>query len=276
MRVFNMKDPAALLYIDKWINATMEMKADARAYYMDLILSQYDKGSLPDDIEELANICRVRVSEFDNFKQVFEQVLKHKFKQICEGRLENDFAREIIQKREKFLKKRSDSGKLSYIIRFAIKKFKANKEEIKIIKQYIDLNTIDTKDEQVLEQVIEQIFELYINEDEDIIKYKDILEKNIIPLFDIKPNKSQLKKWDDCYRLLITSDGYNSETIFKTIKWARDDTFWKPNFQSFLKLRDKDKNGIKYIDRFIEKIDISQTPKVNNSKPQIINDMGNE
>jgi len=93
------KDPAALLYIDKWLVATTEMKADARAYYMDLILFQFDKGSLPNDIEELANICRVRVSEFNNFKQVFEQVLKQKFKQNNEGRLENEFAKEIIQKR---------------------------------------------------------------------------------------------------------------------------------------------------------------------------------
>jgi hypothetical protein len=229
---------------------------------MDLILSQFDKGSLPNDLEELANICRVRFSEFDNFKQVFKQVLEQKFTTNNEGRLENEFAKEIIQKREKFLKKRSDSGKLSYIIRYAIKKFKATKEEIKIIKQYINIDEIDTKNEQVLEQVIEQIFELYINEDEDEIIYINILEKEIIPLFDLKPNKSQLKNWDDCYRLLIETDKYNHSEIIEVIKWAREDEFWRSNFQSFLKLRNKDKEGIKYIDKFKSKMKNSTQPKL--------------
>lgn len=93
-----MKDPAALLYIDSWRTSTTEMDAITRAYYMDLLLHQYDKGSLPNNIEELANICRVRFSEFEQFKQVFEQVLKQKFKENENGRLENDFASEIIRK----------------------------------------------------------------------------------------------------------------------------------------------------------------------------------
>ena len=173
-----MKDPAALLYIDKWIVATTEMKADCRAYYMDLILSQFNKGSLPNDIEELANICRVRVSEFDNFKQVFEHMLKHKFKQNDEGRLENDFAKEIIQKRIRFVEKRSLSGKISYVIKFAIKHFRVNSKQISYIKNHLNIYEIDTKNEHMLEQVLEQILELYINEnvDEDLNKDKS---KNI-------------------------------------------------------------------------------------------------
>jgi len=183
------KDPAALLYIDKWLVATTEMKADARAYYMDLILFQFDKGSLPNDIEELANICRVRVSEFNNFKQVFEQVLKQKFKQNNEGRLENEFAKEIIQKRKSFLEKRSLSGKMSYVIRYAIAKFKVNEDQIEFIKSNIKVDEIDTKNEQVLKQVLKQTLELYINEDED--ENKDIV-KNIIHPFE---TENFLKAW---------------------------------------------------------------------------------
>lgn len=85
-----MKDPAVLLYIDSWRTSTTEMDAITRAYYMDLLLHQYDKGSLPNDIEELANICRVRFSEFEQFKQVFEQVLKQVFEQISELYINGD------------------------------------------------------------------------------------------------------------------------------------------------------------------------------------------
>jgi hypothetical protein len=162
------KDPAALLYIDKWIVATTEMHADARGYYMDLILHQYDKGDLPQDIEELANICRVRFSEFDNFKQVFEHVLKHKFEVNGKNRLENAFAREIIQCRKKFLDKRSHAGKMSYLVKFALKEFKLNKKQLEFIKDTIDLDSVDLKNEQVFKQVLEQTLELYINTNKDI------------------------------------------------------------------------------------------------------------
>ena len=225
-----MKDPAALLYIDKWIVATTEMRADARAYYMDLILSQFDKGSLPNDIEELANICRVRFSEFDNFKQVFEQVLKQKFKVNSNGRLENDFAKEIIQKRENFIEKRSISGKLSYVIKFATKKLGATLKQIEVIKKHFDVTNIDTKNEHLLKHLLEQTLELYINEneDEDINKGKEgagekqfmndfglfgiryLLEESETLAKEIENNYSQIESLVrtafDEYKITITTD----------------------------------------------------------------------
>ena len=97
-----MKDPAALLYIDKWLVSTQGLKASARGWYLNLILHQYDKGSLPNNIEDLADFADVKHSEFEEFKQVFEQVLKQKFVENSEGRLINEFAQEIIKKRELF------------------------------------------------------------------------------------------------------------------------------------------------------------------------------
>lgn len=163
-------DPAALLYIDKWYAATVEMSSSARAYYMDMILRQFKTGSIPNDIESLATICRVRISEFDLFKQVFNKEIKHLFEQNSEGRLENPTAREIIQKRKKFVDKRSISGKMSYIVRYATRVFNASQEDIAIIKEHINPDEIDTKNEQVLKQVLKQIFELYINVNVDINK----------------------------------------------------------------------------------------------------------
>jgi len=173
-----MKDPAALLYIDVWKSATTEMSAIERAYYMDLILHQYDKGSLPNDVEELANICRVRFSEFDKFKQVFKQVLEQKFELNSNNRLENQFAKEIIRKRERFLDKRSNSGKISYLVKYAREHFALKPKDEKVFKDHLDVNNIDTKNEQVFKQVLEQIFELYINVNEDENINKDINKDN--------------------------------------------------------------------------------------------------
>lgn len=165
-----MKDPAALLYIDKWLVSTKGMKASARGWYLNLILHQYDKGSLPNNIEDLADFADVKHSEFEEFKQVFEQVLKQKFVENSEGRLINEFAQEIIIKRESFKDKRSESGKWSYILKYIRKNHLNNKDFELFLKDNINLN-FDTKNEQVLEQVFKQNYELYINENED----KDII-----------------------------------------------------------------------------------------------------
>lgn len=58
-----------------------------------------------------------------------------------------------------------------------------------------------------------------------------------------------LKMFDDLLRL----DKYSKEEIVNAISWARADEFWSKNFLSPLKLRSNDKNGVKYIDRFLVK-----------------------
>jgi uncharacterized protein YdaU (DUF1376 family) len=93
-----MKDPAALLYIDTWLTSTAGIDADVRGWYLNLVLHQYDKKDLPNDIEELAVLAGVKFSEYKRFEHVFEHVFKQKFKINENGRLENEIAKEIIRK----------------------------------------------------------------------------------------------------------------------------------------------------------------------------------
>jgi uncharacterized damage-inducible protein DinB len=162
-----MKDPAVLFFIDKWLVSTKDMKSFAKGWYLNLILYQYDKGSLPNDIEELANLCDVRISEFEQFKQVWEQVLKQKFKANDKGGLENEMAAEILRKREAFKEKRSEAGKIGYITKVAMTMYKGDYGFIDYVKEEINLEAIDTKDKQMLKQVLKQMHKLYINVDED-------------------------------------------------------------------------------------------------------------
>lgn len=156
------RDPAVLFFIDTWLTATKEMKADCRGWYLNLILHQYDKNGLPNDVEELANLADVRVSEYKRFEQVFEQVLKHKFILNADtGRLENEIAKEILRRREEFKDKRALAGKISYFLRYARKNLCTDENIIQFVKNKIDFNTFDIKNEQVFEQVFEQTSELY-------------------------------------------------------------------------------------------------------------------
>jgi hypothetical protein len=237
-----MKDPAALLYIDKWLVSTKGMKGNAKGWYLNLILYQYDKGCLPNDIEELANLCDVRVSEFEEFKHVFEHVLKQKFKQYEDGNLYNEFANEILKKRETFKNKRSDSGKLSYLLKY----FRANFKYKKGFEEYVKENIVldfDLKNEQMLKQVFKQNYELYININKDI--NKDINKKlsieerkqNFIYEISLYQNKYDKKILNDFFRYWSekTKDGKKMkfekketwETASRLRTWAKNDKEFK-------------------------------------------------
>lgn len=170
-----MKDPAALLYIDTWLTSTSGMDADTRGWYLNLILHQYDKKDLPNDIEELAVLAGVKFSEYKRFEHVFEHVFEQKFKINEKGRLENEIAKEIIRKRESFIDKRSGAGKMSYFLKYIIKNFKPKKDHLQFIKDNVDLSSIDLKNEQMIKHLFEHLSELFINGDgdKDIITWRE-------------------------------------------------------------------------------------------------------
>lgn len=186
----NTKDPAVLFYISDWLKSTAEMDSDCRGWYLNLILHNYDKESLPNDVEKLALLAGVKFSEYERFKQVFEHVLKQKFELLECGRISNHKAQTILKNRETFKDKRSDAGKKSYLMKYFAKFFTKeykNKKINSFVSERIDTN-IDTKNEQVIEQMFKHLFELYINEIE--IENKDIIESEI----KIEIEKSELEK----------------------------------------------------------------------------------
>jgi hypothetical protein len=157
------KDPAALFFIDKWLVATKEMKSDCRGWYLNLILHQFDKKDLPNDVEELANLADVRFSEYEGFKQTWQHVLQHKFQLNTKGRLENEYATEILRAREQFKAKRSLAGKMSVFIKYVRANLCQDENVIQFVKQHADLSEVDIKNQHMLKQVFEQTHQLYIN-----------------------------------------------------------------------------------------------------------------
>lgn len=191
------KDPACLFYINDWLTSTAEMDADCRGWYLNLLLHNYDKGDLPNDLEKLAVLCNVKFSEYKRFEQVFEQVIKQKFEEIESGRISNLRTQTILKSREIFKEKRSNAGKTSYLIKFFYKQYKKQAEDnelVDFVKSKID-TTIDTKNEQVIKQMFEQVFELYRNENENENRIK-IDYENFILFWNKKVEKSLIPKID--------------------------------------------------------------------------------
>tara|TARA_R110000851_G_scaffold158169_6_gene301112 strand:- start:213 stop:1145 length:933 start_codon:yes stop_codon:yes gene_type:complete len=77
---------------------------------------------------------------------------------------------------------------------------------------------------------------------------------HFVELFPIqyKPKgENQKNKWLDCLDKIQRIDKYDLHKVYEVTKELRSDDFWQTNFLSILKFRNLDKNGIKYIDRFM-------------------------
>lgn len=158
-------DPAVLFYISNWLTSTAEMDADERGWYLNLLLHQYDKGSLPHDIEKLATLAVVKFSEFERFKEVFEKSLKYKFTENEEGRLENSKMKQVIKQRETYKEKRRLSGKIGQIIKKVSPKQSERPKYLELISIMDEesINYLLAKNKQVLKQVLKHLLKLYIN-----------------------------------------------------------------------------------------------------------------
>lgn len=60
--------------------------------------------------------------------------------------------------------------------------------------------------------------------------------------------------WAQCYDQMTRLDGRTPEQIRDVCQWARRDEFWRKNFLSPLKLRQRDSGQVMYFDRFLAKM----------------------
>ena len=81
------------------------------------------------------------------------------------------------------------------------------------------------------------------------------------------------EKWANCYDAMIRLDKRTDEQIMSVCKWARSDSFWSSNFQSPLKLRNRNKEGVQYFDVLMGKMNPAPARPVK-SRGQCIGEAG--
>ena len=87
-------------------------------------------------------------------------------------------------------------------------------------------------------------------------KFSEVALKSFDHFTELFPEKmrpkteAQKNKWLDCLDKLERIDGYSLQVVYFITKKAREDEFWQLNFLSLLKLRQTNKQGVKYIDIF--------------------------
>jgi len=102
---------------------------------------------------------------------------------------------------------------------------------------------------------------------ESNISYKKI-ETKIYPHFvelfptNFQPkSKNQKDKWIDCLDKIERIEKIKLSDLYLVVKHIRRDSFWNEHFLTLLKLRNKDKNGIKYLYRFLQIYKSANKPK---------------
>lgn len=218
------KDPALLFYIANWLTSTAGMDADARGWYLNLMLHNYDKGGLENDIEILAQLAGVKFSEFERFKQVLEQVLKQKFViNEASGLLENPKTMEILKSREVYKDKRQRSGNIGVVIKTAKSIIGFNKKYIEMLKDQLFTFTDEEIEQAKAEQVLKQMLKLYIN----ININKDIsIEDNKLSIVEAKNSKNFIAPSIQDFIEYFFTNGFSKELAERAWK-GYDASDWK-------------------------------------------------
>lgn len=183
------KDPAALMYISTYLTTTAEMPGDALGWYTRLIMHHYDKGSLPKDMEALAMLANVRMSEFTRFQEVFKVYLKHLFTEVGEDRLANIETIRILEARESYKDQKSGGGKIGVFLKYLRKNVTKDEKLLQFIKENVKLTELVDGNTDLIQGIFKEVFDekvkLYINRDKDKTIAKntpelDLVEENLV------------------------------------------------------------------------------------------------
>jgi hypothetical protein len=77
------------------------------------------------------------------------------------------------------------------------------------------------------------------------------------------------QKWARAYDDLLRLDKRDQAEIERVCQWARSDEFWAPQFQSPLKLRKRNRDGVTYYDLFVAKMNGAPPPRRRRKEPPI-------
>ena len=138
--------------------------------------------------------------------------------------------------------------------------YKQDSKEIESREMYItNFNEVLKKSSGGIKEKLKD--NIYNNINNNTLEYKkgkhsDMVLKSFKPICDLFPIQTQPKTqadksaWLDCIDKLERLDGYSPRKVYYIVQKVRSDDFWKYNFLTILKLRKKNKDGLKYINLF--------------------------
>lgn len=112
------KDPAFLMYYKDILVSSADWDADELGWYTRLICHQADKPEgLPNDLEKLAILAGVKMSQFERFKECWKRTLQARFKANDDGLLADEKQAKVLTERKEYTEKQSIRGSVGAFIK---------------------------------------------------------------------------------------------------------------------------------------------------------------
>lgn len=213
------KDPAFLFYYKDFENDTSDWEADAIGWYIRLLIFQAGNGYIPSDIEELAQVGRVKFSDYQKFCERWTKRLACKFITLSDNKLYNPKLSKVQSERKSSAIKKSVLAVFGNYIKstnLSVSDEKILKNEFHKEKSFYDILDYETRKNKILNHIELILYQLKTNnakrtQQEDAIENedvnKDIVEIEIYPTFDDFWNEYDKKVGKD-----------RSERLWKKIK----------------------------------------------------------
>lgn len=134
--------------------------------------------------------------------------------------------------------------------------YKKDSKEIEQRKLFLNTSYLKNVKHPIKEKLKDNNTTLYNNNTKE---YSEGINTSLIHIARLFPQQvrpktdSDLQKWKECLDKLERIEGYTPRKVYFICKKVREDDFWETNFLSLLKLRKKNKLGLKYIDVFMSK-----------------------
>jgi len=223
------KDFYFKFFFKDWLVSTQGMDAEVRGWYITLLCHQADKHRLPNDLENLAELAGVKISQFERFKECFKRTLKHKFTKTEDGELYNLKMDEVINNRKKdhsIQSKRATIGVFVKKLRKSHQFEESRWAEISAGLMECDFEGLSNKDKyNVLSVRFKRMLDAVINNSNSnsnyISKHKEkrgVGKKTNGPELDLSELKAELKNeftWKEtiCRNMKEVEVEFSSETF---------------------------------------------------------------
>lgn len=240
----------ANINVTAFLKEVSEMDADCIGWYIKLILHEFDKGSLPNNTEKLAALCGVNYSNYPRFQRVYLRYIRDKFTTDDKQRIVHADLSKFMEAKEHHMGKRVVAGKKSYLVKFLKRVYKIEDDLIVHIKEVINFEEIDLKDEEELKKEIDSILNnkklIFLNKKKTevrvknkkikISKIQDLEFRNrVITFFDQESSvlrtraskyMDQLEEYEQFFKETIAYMDYVEITGNNVLSWRRYKESW--------------------------------------------------
>lgn len=199
-----MKDPAFLLYYKDFESDTADWEPDAVGWYMRLLCFQAGNGYVPSSHEEMAQVARVKFSQYTIFCDRLATRLASKFIPLSEGKLYNPFLQKVQDDRKKGAVKKSVLAVFGNLIRHTVLSkseeisVKTAFSEKKMLDVFCEINNEEKRKEAIIEFfnteiiIATEVAKRPLIEDETVIE--DVIENEGKGGMGEKPKEPKQKK----------------------------------------------------------------------------------